>query len=514
MISARRVARRRCRETRPGIHRYAITLALLCFVPAIGVFCWHWASQALPQGSLQNPAVDPPGLEPIADHQSRLPWPGRTGASAPIRGYASAGWNDPFEIAYGPRLMAASVDPFYEALAAGAGEGRLVRMDGGKGIPTFATPLALRRAANLSDGAILREIQHGVGGSLSNFVKNVFGASDSRESAQGADPSEENPFVKPAGSDEATQGAGDRSIPKVEPESKSQSESEPASAPPAETPSPDPAPPVSVSPVTTIRPDIMLHVAEDGTLHAIPAARLNERTYESAEMGIRQFDAVSFANPADNGAAIAVADYNQDGASDLCLFDPRAGMLRLLYGSPEGFSEAMRIDVGLGKRSLAAGDFDFDGKTDIAVSDVGVGTLTYISFGESDDYLAYRSLWIDRYRDYIAAFDTAGRGLVDLLGMNFANVAEVLDLGQARGAFAGGRIEYAPALDFQISTFHERKVQLNAVLLGSGLSVNLQNYQNQLSNVVNVQEGSDIYVIIGDLRHDNTISVALATLRK
>ena len=491
-----------------------MALALLFVMPAIGVFCWHWAAQVLPHGSMSNPAADAPGLEPMADHQSRLPWPGRTAANAPVRGYASAGWNDPFEVAYSPRMMAANADPFYEALVAGAGEGRLVRMDRGQGIPTFAAPPVLRRVANLSDRAILREIQRGVGGSLSNFVKNVFGATESREGAQGADPSEENPFVKTADSGEAIQNMADKSVPKVQTETKPPLESKPASAPPAEKSPPDPARTAPVSRVTTIRPDIMLHVAEDGTLHAIPAARLNEQTYESAELGIRQFDAVSFASPADNGAAIAVADYNRDGAPDLCLFDPRAGMLRVLYGAAEGFSEAMRIDVGLGKRSLAAGDFNYDGRTDIAVSDVGVGTLTYISFGASDDYLSYRSLWIDRYRDYIAAFDTAGHGFVDLLGMNFANVAEVLDFGQARGASAVGRIEYTPALDFEISTFHERKIQLNAVMLGSSLSVNLQNFQNQLANVVNVQSGSDIYVIIGDLKHDNTISVALATLRK
>jgi hypothetical protein len=66
----------------------------------------------------------------------------------------------------------------------------------------------------------------------------------------------------------------------------------------------------------------------------------------------------------------------------------------------------------------------------------------------------------------------------------------------------------------RITTFNGRQLQLNAVLFGSNLSLNLQNLQNQLTNVINVQTRDGIYIIVGDLTYNNSLSVALATLRK
>jgi hypothetical protein len=98
--------------------------------------------------------------------------------------------------------------------------------------------------------------------------------------------------------------------------------------------------------------------------------------------------------------------------------------------------------------------------------------------------------------------------------MNFANLGEVLDIGRSGGAVPGLRFTYTPALSSTVPIFIGIPFQLNAVLLKSNLSVNLQNVEYQMVNVVNVQAGNDIYVIAGDFNYNNTISVLLATLRK
>jgi len=210
-----------------------------------------------------------------------------------------------------------------------------------------------------------------------------------------------------------------------------------------------------------------------------------------------------------------MADFNGDGVADICFLDSRAGMLRFFNGnSAGGYAESMRIDVGTGPRSLAAGDFNFDGRTDMAVSNIGIGTLTYIYLGGAEDSPGFRSFWLDRYRDYIAVADTTGSGILDLIGMNFANVAEVLSLNPVDGSVSGKWFEYRPALDCRVKTFDGRTVELNAVLLSSSLSLNLQNPRKQLTNVLNVQPGSGCYIIVGDLNYNNSVSVALGTLKK
>ena len=403
-------------------------------------------------------------------------------------------------------------DLFLEALASGTGEGRLVLEGRSRGIPTYAPPTAGGRSAFLSDRAILREIRSGMGSSFANFLKNVFGASEKADGAQSGEAGDENPFARPAEPEAATQTpvASETSAPEAKPEPKPANEAKTAPEPkPAEVP---PAVPVPL--VTTVRPDIMLHVDEEGNLIATPAARLNEQTYETAESGARRYNVLTFTGPAEIPAAIASADFNSDGLSDVCFVDTRTGLLRLFYGDLAGaYAEGMRIEVGSGPRSLAAGDFNGDGRAEIAISNLGVGTLSYIYLGGANDTPSFRSIWIDNYRDYIAASDTTGSGVADLIGMNFTNAAEVLDSIKGDSVF-GWKFGFTPALDCRISTFNGRQLQLNAVLFGSNLSLNLQNLQNQLINVINVQTRDGIYIIVGDLTYNNSLSVALATLRK
>lgn len=408
-------------------------------------------------------------------------------------------------------MLAALRDPFHESLASGISQGPLVVKSRGRGIPTYSTPMAARRSASLSDRAILGEIQQGVGGSFSNFLSNVFGSTQGKEGGVPGEVAEENPFSKPADAAAPDQAANNSAAPEPKPEIKAAAKSAPDPAPAQPQAEPAPAAPGRLA--TAVRPDILLHVGEAGQLQSVPAVVLNENTIETAELGMQKVNMLTFANPTEIPVAIAVADFNSDSIPDIGFVDGRAGLLRLLYGDSEGaYVEAMRVEVGGGARSLVSGDFNGDGRTDLAISNVGIGAITVLYFGDSEDSHSFTSFWVDSYRDYLAAASTAPRGISELIGMNFGNSAQVLDSGMGSGA--GKRFETSPALDCIISTFNARKVQVNAVMLGSNLSLNLQNLQNQLANVLNVQAGNDVYICIGDISYDNTISVAIATLKK
>jgi hypothetical protein len=478
------------------------------------VFCWQWAKYTPPADSSQPTTAGQLSLAPRTGLSWERGWLGQSvGAARPLFLVFSSGTrSDRFLVDSNPGMQLMQRDLFLEALASGAGEGRLVLQGRSRGIPTYAPPAPGGRTTFLSDRAILREIRSGMGGSSANLLKNIFGSSQKAEGAQSGEAEEENPFAKPAEPETATQTpvATETSAPEAKPEQKPATEAKTAPEPkPVEVPTA-----VTVPLVTTVRPDIMLHVDEEGNFTAVPAARLNEQTYETAESGARLYNVLTFTNPAEIPAAIASADFNSDGLPDVCFLDARTGMLRLFFGDPAGtYAENMRIEIGSGPRSLAAGDFNGDGRAEIAISNLGVGTLSYIYFGSANETPSFRSLWIDNYRDYIAASDTTGSGVADLIGMNFTNAAEVLDSIKGDSVF-GWKFSFAPALDCRISTFNGRQLQLNAVLLGSNLTLNLQNLQNQLTNVINVQTRNGIYIIVGDLTYNNSLSVALATLRK
>jgi hypothetical protein len=425
--------------------------------------------------------------------------------------FSSGGQADRIYAASSATMLMVQGDPFLDAMISGVRAGSLLLQSRSGGIPTYGPPRPMRQSTFLSDRAILREIRSGVGGSFSNFLNKVFSTAEKRNSTQSGEAAEENPFAKPEESAPASQAPAASGAPSPGP----QPEAKPAnsSTPPADTKPADPPPP-PIPLVTTVRPDIMLHVTEDGVLRATPAARLNEQTFETAETGIQRYNTLTFTNPAEIPAALAAADFNSDGQPDVCFVDTRTGMMRMFFGNSEGtYAEGMRVEIGAGPRSLAAGDFNGDGRMEVAISNVGVGTLTYIFLGPAGEAPSFRTLWIDTYRDYIAASDTSGSGAADLIGVNFANIAEVLDSIKGSNT-AGFRFSYSPALDCRIATFSGYKLQLNAVLMGSNLSLNLQNLQQQLTNVINIQASPNIYLVVGDLTYNDTLSIALATLRK
>jgi hypothetical protein len=256
-------------------------------------------------------------------------------------------------------------------------------------------------------------------------------------------------------------------------------------------------------------------VGSDGNLQALAATRVDMKTFETAELGLMPMNTLYFPKPAETGTAVAVADFNKDGIPDVCFAGAGEGFLHVLYGGTNGsYTEVMKIEVGTGLKSLAAGDFNGDGSIDIAASEVGAGTLTIFYLTDPATAPQFRTFWSDTLRDYILGADVSGTGIADLLGAGFGNLAEVLDIGRIGGAPAGRRITLGAALDRTVSIYSGYKLQLRAALLKSNLSVNLQNFHNQLVNVVNVQACNSVYVVVGDIGIDNTIAVVIATPRK
>jgi hypothetical protein len=71
-----------------------------------------------------------------------------------------------------------------------------------------------------------------------------------------------------------------------------------------------------------------------------------------------------------NPLAVAVADFNDDGALDLAVANDYSGAVSILLGNGDGtFQSAISYDAGRDPSALAVGDFNGDGFPDLAVSD-------------------------------------------------------------------------------------------------------------------------------------------------
>lgn len=78
--------------------------------------------------------------------------------------------------------------------------------------------------------------------------------------------------------------------------------------------------------------------------------------------------------PGDNPNSIAVGDFNGDDIPDLVVTDNLIGVQVLLGNGDGSFQDAMNF--GPGALSIAVGDFNEDGKLDIAVGVAGIAVLT------------------------------------------------------------------------------------------------------------------------------------------
>jgi FG-GAP-like repeat/Putative Ig domain len=77
--------------------------------------------------------------------------------------------------------------------------------------------------------------------------------------------------------------------------------------------------------------------------------------------------------------AIATADFNGDGKLDVAVTDFSGATVMILLGNGDGtFGPPTTIPVGNGPASIVAGDFNNDGKLDLAIANEGDGTVTLL----------------------------------------------------------------------------------------------------------------------------------------
>lgn len=140
--------------------------------------------------------------------------------------------------------------------------------------------------------------------------------------------------------------------------------------------------------------------------------------------------------------AVVAADFNSDGKLDLAVANRSSNTFSILSGNGDGtFQPAVNYDTGPGSspQFIAIGDFNHDGKPDLAVASA-VGGEVLILFGKGDGSFrspVHVSLTIPAEGVSVADFNRDG--VEDLVTLNENSHSVSILLGRGDGTFQPGR---------------------------------------------------------------------------
>jgi FG-GAP-like repeat/Putative Ig domain len=144
--------------------------------------------------------------------------------------------------------------------------------------------------------------------------------------------------------------------------------------------------------------------------------------------------------PVFTGCSVAVGDFNGDGILDMAIPDSTDNTVTIFLGDGDGtFTQATGspISISGGPSAIAVGDFNGDGKLDLAITNGSTNTVT-ILLGNGDGTFTQATgspIAVGNTPDAIVAADFLNNGKLDLAVANFTDNTVTLLLGNGDGTF-------------------------------------------------------------------------------
>lgn len=167
--------------------------------------------------------------------------------------------------------------------------------------------------------------------------------------------------------------------------------------------------------------------------------------------------------------SVTVGDFNNDGIPDLAVADHdfSGHAVAVLLGNGDGTFQAVQsFDVGSGPISIAAGDFNSDGRLDLAVASQQSCTVSVLlGNGDGTFQPSALSYALDTFYPYLAVGDFNGDGHFDLAVADGSAVA--VFQGRGDGTFQAGPLSYAPGGESAVVGDFNNDGQLDFAVTGA-----------------------------------------------
>jgi hypothetical protein len=135
--------------------------------------------------------------------------------------------------------------------------------------------------------------------------------------------------------------------------------------------------------------------------------------------------------------SVAVGDFNGDGKQDLAVANVLSDNVSILLGDGAGsFSAPTNFGVGHNPYSVAVGDFNGDGKQDLAVANYGSNNVSILLGNGAGSFSAATNFGAGNYPSSVAVGDFNGDGKQDLATANATLDNVSILLGNGAGSFS------------------------------------------------------------------------------
>jgi hypothetical protein len=135
-------------------------------------------------------------------------------------------------------------------------------------------------------------------------------------------------------------------------------------------------------------------------------------------------------------ASVAVGDFNGDGKLDLAVANTVSSSISILLGNGDGtFQAAQFFGTDSGPAFVALGDFNRDGKIDLAVANTSAGTVSVLLGNGNGTFQAARNTAAGTAPSAVAVGDLNGDGAPDLAISDVASGLVSVLLGKGDGTF-------------------------------------------------------------------------------